>query len=273
MLRVSSLNALRRSAIDKLLIGEREHKSIEYTPQKSTPVGTKSRSAVFSRVSQIPENCSYFDRAYVYVDRYEKSDKINGIYLPPVILDSEWQEIERKMKQARENGVQYALISNIGQIERAKKHGFTLVADFRFNAFNTETTTLLHSMGVEQIILSPELSLPQAMDMRGESIIVYGKIPVMTTHKCIIKSTEGCEKCSAVLSDRTGANMYCEGIFGHRNIIYNSVPIYMADKREKINDFSWHFIFSSESRAECEKIIEMYEKGLPTDKRIRRIKA
>ena len=175
------------------------------------------------------------------------------------------------MAQARRDGVKYALVSNIGQIERAKAFGFEIVTDFRFNVFNTESAEYLKEIGAAEIILSAELSLPQARDIRG-SLIAYGKIPLMTTHKCVLRDSVGCDKCRGYLKDRTGAELYCEGIFGHRNIIYNSVPIYMADKSAQIADFSWHFIFTDESGSECYDVIEAYKKTLPTSAKIRRIR-
>lgn len=273
IVRVSSLNALRREAISALLSPKREKKTIEYVAKMHKRNPRKIRSALFSRLDQIPQNSDYFDIVYIYADRYEKNEKINGICLPPVILDYEWDEIEAKMTQAREDGVKYALVSNIGQIERARAHGFTLVADFRFNAFNGESIDALLELGVDDMILSPELSLPQVRDLPAGSVIAYGAFPVMTTHKCIIKESVGCEKCKTYLTDRTGAPLFCEGIFGHRNIIYNSVPIYMADKQEDISSYSWHFIFSDEKRDECYEIIEAYKNKSSTSKRIRRIKS
>jgi len=70
----------------------------------------------------------------------------------------------------------------------------------------------------------------------------------------------------------TGASFYSEGIFGHRNVIYNSVPVYMADKMDTVCGFFHHFIFSDETREQCERVISAYKKGLTTDKKIKRLK-
>ena len=59
--------------------------------------------------------------------------------------------------------------------------------------------------------------------------------------------------------------MYCEGIFGHRNIIYNATPIYMADKLSVIKEFPLHFIFTDESAVEAEQVIYAYKNGLTPD--------
>ena len=272
MMRISSLNALRREATDKLFDPERENIKASYHQTYQRYKKPFVRSAVFSKISQIPEDVSYFDRVYVYADRYEKGCHANGIMLPPVILDSEWDRIEAKMKEAHADGVKYALITNIGQIERAKKYGFEISADYRFNVFNRPCVDYLRSVGFDTVVLSPELTLRQSEDMAGNTVIVYGNVPVMTTHKCIIKDTAGCDKCRTYMTDRMGASFYAEGIFGHRNIIYNSVPIYMADKISTVSDFSHHFIFSNETKEQVADIIYAYKNGLSTDKKIKRIK-
>ncbi len=270
MVRVSALNALRRRAID-MLLGAREPKKADYVAKKRIFGAFDKRTALFSRVEQIPENSDYFDIIFVYADKYKRDCGANGICLPPVILDKEWDDILDVLREARSHGIKYALASNIGQTEKLRELGFEIICDFRFNIFNSEGAECLKEMGATSIILSPELTLPQARDIGG-SLIAYGKFPVMTTHKCIIKSTEGCDKCRAYLTDRTGAKMYCEGIFGHRNIIYNSTPIYMADKLSTIKEFPLHFIFTDEKREECYKIIEAYKNGRATNEKMRRIR-
>lgn len=272
IIRVSSLNALRRSAIDALMETGREVRTASYSTEYKEYERAVQRTAMFSRCEQIPEDVSYFDRVFVYLDRYERGCSVNGVCLPPVILDSEWDKVEKMLSYAKESGVKYALVTNVGQIERVKKHGFIITADYRFNVFNRPCVDYLRNEGFDSVILSPELTLRQCKDMIGCGVIVYGNIPVMTTHKCIIKDTAGCDKCRVRMTDRTGASFYSEGIFGHRNVIYNSVPIYMADKMDTLGDFFHHFIFSDETREQCEKVISAYKRGLMTDKKIKRLK-
>ena len=95
----------------------------------------------------------------------------------------------------------------------------------------------------------------------------------MTTHKCVLKDTVGCEKCEGYMKDRQGASFYIKGLKnGHRNVIFNSVPIYMADKQGDILSHSHHFIFSDETREECQKIIEAYKNKTAPKGQFRRIK-
>ncbi|MBO4355844.1 MAG: hypothetical protein J5850_03200 [Clostridia bacterium] len=62
---------------------------------------------------------------------------------------------------------------------------------------------------------------------------------------------------------------------GGRDIVINSVPVYMADKQSEMKramPFGMHFIFTTEGPQEVKYIINNYKKGLPTKKEIRRIK-
>lgn len=278
IIRISSLNSLRRRALrelaDKCVLAN-DIKPCEYElcdiPKTDINSLKHTVTAVFSNPDTIPDD-NPFDICFVYADRYKKGSLANGVYLPPVILDREWDYIGNCLKTAWDDGVRYALVSNVGQIERVKKMGFKMIADFRFNIFNPSCVDVLKKSGFENVILSPELSLAQMSSMKGSISIVYGKIPVMTTHKCIIKDTAGCESCKTYLVDRTKASFFVEGIFGHRNIIYNSVPVYMADKMNALKNFSHHFIFTNESKEECIKIINAYKNGYVSDGKIRRIK-
>lgn len=273
IIRISSLNALRREAVDALL-GARKPKKVDYVSKNPQNSNKKLRTAVFSNTSQIPEDAGeYFDRIYVPPYFYDGENGVNGVCFPPIVLDREWKDLISILETSRSLGAKYALVTNIGQIKIAKEMGFTVACDFRFNAFNRHTTEYLYSLGVENVILSPELSLPQARDIVNGALVAYGKFPVMTTFKCIRGAHGACNKqCSGYLSDRTGAKMFFEGEYGHHTVIYNSVPIYMADKAEQLAPFSCHFIFSDESAQECESIITAYKNGTPTSEKIRRIK-
>ena len=65
--------------------------------------------------------------------------------------------------------------------------------------------------------------------------------------------------------------------YKHRSEIYNSVPIYMADRDRELPDrkrMGRHFIFSIESAVEVDSVIRAYEKMTPPSDsfKVRRIK-
>ena len=272
MIRNSSINSLRRKAVSAFFDSGRQARQITLREAKSDTPLAKIRTAVFNFPEQIPANSDYFDIVFLPLEKIKGVSGVSGVLLPPVIFDSEKEEAIALLQDAKEQGAKYALVSNIGQVEMVKNLGFELIADYRFNVFNSYTLEYLKGIGFERVICSPELSLPQLRDFYGHGIIAYGKLPVMTTHKCVLKDTYGCESCKGYIKDRQGASLFVHGTMGHRNIIYNSVPVYMADKQDDIKGFSHHFIFSDEGKREAYEIIESYKKGLPTNMGMKRIK-
>jgi collagenase-like PrtC family protease len=169
-------------------------------------------------------------------------------------------------------------VGNIGHLSLARDAGMTTEGDFRLNVTNSETVAVLADMGVHSPVLSPELTLPRIRDIRGEvRTIVYGRIPLMLLEKCVIREIADCKTCNAgraTLTDRRGMVFPVLRTPDHRNVIYNSVPTYMADAKDTLSHYrvvDWHFIFSTETSAEVEAIIDAYEKGKAPQAAVRRI--
>jgi len=180
------------------------------------------------------------------------------------------------LKNARDLGVKYALVGNIGQIATAKKWGFGIIGDFRLNVTNRYAKESYLSLGVEDIILSPELTLPMARDIGG-GVTVYGRIPLMITQRCFITDNFGCDRCeagTARLVDRQGASFPMMREYRHRNIVFNSTRTYMGDKRDELSRYNVrheHFIFSTETGDEIATAIEKFKAGSPLGTQVRRV--
>ena len=88
----------------------------------------------------------------------------------------------------------------------------------------------------------------------------------MLTERCFIKENFGCERCnSAHLTDRTGAKFPMLYEYGHRNLILNSRPTYMGDRKGELHSFGIlheHFVFSVENELEAQKILKFYRDGI-----------
>ena len=279
----SALNALRRDAADKFESCDRDLPPVSYKPD---PECRKNR--------QKPLTTAQFFSVSAFLEAHSRgrlSKEINiaflphtadvdalvragGVYLPPVIFDSELAEVEAALENARKSGVMYALVSNIGQIDLAKRLGFEIFGDFRLNVTNSESRLAYEKMGVDRLILSPELTLPKARDIGG-SLITYGRIPLMITERCFISENFGCDKCGkAALTDRKGEKFPLMREFEHRNIIFNSVPTYMGDRPGELSSHrieSEHFIFSTESGREIISVLDAISGQSPLPRRVRRI--
>ena len=83
--------------------------------------------------------------------------------------------------------------------------------------------------------------------------------------------------CRSALTDRTGASFPLLGMYDCSNVLYNSVPLYMADRLDTLYSTgvsTLHFIFSTENKAEVRNVIHAYKNGLPPadPSAVRRIK-
>ena len=271
---ISALNALRRAAIEKLTDEiDRTAEDITRVPL-DRPQNTRdkqiSRTALFFDPEAIPPSAkSFFERIYVPLESYEAFGKEGyGVMLPEIIYDSERERVARQLAAAREAGATHALIENIGQIELARSFGFEICADIRLNAANNSSVCELEALGVDEIILSPELSLAQQRDIAGRCrVAVFGRLPLMITEKCVGKELGGCEVCKSnatVLCDRRGVEFPVRQRPLHRSVIFNSVPIYMGDRADVLGSYGvtmQHFLFTTESREEVADIIERYSHG------------
>ena len=283
MMPISAINALRRAVIDKLRVSsERDENDISFA-KKSVPSKKrkKMRSAMFFKPENIPDGAKeFFNYIYVPLERYsEFANTGYGVMLPEVIFDSERESVEKMLEKAYENGARDALVGNIGHIDLAKKYNFAIHGDMRLNVFNNSSAAYFEELSVEDVVLSPELTLRQIRDIGGASAVcVYGRLPLMITEKCVgreIGSCESCESGSAKLTDRRGFEFPVLKRYPHRSAIFNSLPTYMADKRAELqnsNVVAEFFIFTVENTNEIEKIIYNFEREIPTVSPCRRIK-
>ena len=130
------------------------------------------------------------------------------------------------------------------------------VTDFSVHCFNSATLEALKDLGVQRATLHPELNLAQIRDMKkciDTEVVIYGKIPLMKI---------GCPKLNGTVTDRTGARFFLEG-----DKLYNSVPIFMADKLKEVEKSGvthGRLIFTTETADEVLAVIRanMYRKML-----------
>ena len=186
-----------------------------------------------------------------------------GAYLPPVIMESELPLVIDRLEKVKKQGVLYTLVGNIGQISLSRELGLIPIGDFRLNVTNSSSAAAYESMGVGSLVLSPELTLPQARDIGG-SVITYGRIPLMITERCFIRDNAGCTSCGKFsLVDRLGERFPVIREWQHRNLILNSRPTYMGDKKAELSalSLSGHLIFTTESREEIGRVRGSISRG------------
>lgn len=291
----SSINALRREAAARLeklfaapmdaLISGALPDSAPFTlegkeikARAPMPEKMKTNTAIFFKTDTLellnekrPDLLHGLDIVFVPLFSYSELspsllDRACGVYLPPVIMESEWNAVRAELKAAEKVGARYALLENISHLALISDTELIPVGDFRLNITNSRAASLYASLGVRKLILSPELTIPQARDIGG-GVITLGRIPLMLTERCFIRESLGCDKCGrAHLIDRKGAKFPMLREYSHRNLIFNSAPTYMGDKKDELRNAKIthsHFIFSFESVSECAELLAAYKAGKP----------
>lgn len=280
MLPISALNALRRDAVADLCEKLTKIPEIEKTEAEPlVPKGEKRRfrSAVFRHPSQIPSEAKdFFDIMYLPLDSFDGS--CTGVALPPVIFDSERERAEKLLEKAVALGARHALVGNLGHLELVLSHGLVPHGDLRLNIANRASASVAESFGFVDYVLSPELSLPKIRDIGGASaVVVYGRLPLMILEKCVGKELGGCKKCEsgeAVLTDRMGISFPVLREWEHRSLVCNSLPTGLSDRLLELRSagaFGEHFLFTTETRAECVAVIGAYREGRPLPFPVRRL--
>ena len=284
MMPVSAINRLRRQAIEALLPSGRGREGLNENVKldASSQKPQRKRSAVFYDVNAIPDSAKdFFDVIYTPLHLYD--GKTNGVLMPAVVFDSERGEVEDMLRRAKERGAAHVLVGNVGHYEivrSADREGqMSIHADYRMNIANSASAKATEELGALDMIVSPELTLPQIRDIGGDRLcVVYGKLPLMTVEKCVMREISDCKSCEngkwGYLVDRRGMRFAVCREYKHRNIIFNSVPVYMADRRDALSRHKIvgeHFIFTDETLSEADAVIRAYKSGAGRAGQIRRI--
>ena len=115
---------------------------------------------------------------------------------------------------------------------------------------------------VELRFVSPvELNNYEIIDLKIDTLIVYGYIPTMVTANCLFKTLNKCDKKNNIdfIKDRMNNNIYFRAFCKYcYNKIYNIAPLYLVDIIDSLKDAGFDKIrydFSIEKDEEIDKIL------------------
>ena len=273
---LSGINAARRDIVAQLLAKREEVKPwpvSEYRIEK--PVAAKRDGklvARFETVSQIPMDlCCEYEYITLPLEEWEKvpaeiKDKA-VLELSRDIFGKE-DKIRKLVDTAKANGFTRFCVQNIGHIPLVK--GTEVWSSFTLNVSNSLAATEYRRLGVENITISPEITLEQIgriTDKVKTAVIGYGHLPVMLVKACPLHNVRTCAECNGrgYLTDRKGMQLplICHGkIAGYREI-FNAVPIWLGDKKQDINADYISLNFTVETAQQAAKITRRFISGQP----------
>ena len=178
---------------------------------------------------------------------------------------AEEQPIFHRLRLAAKKGVSRILCGNLSGVELVLEAGLLPVFDFSMNLFSNEAIETARLLGAVGAVCSFEARERQISNFSSQiplGLIAYGHLPLMLPRNCPVKNRRTCVSCgrSGALTDRRGVRfpVRCRNGFSE---LYNSRPLWLADRLE---DFSADFYvlqFTVELREECERVIRAYRMG------------
>lgn len=170
--------------------------------------------------------------------------------------------IER-LKKAANLGLSAVECHNPAHIRIAKKLKMRALGGFGLNAANSLSIGEYAGDGVEDITASFELKASQINKIVSPvpiGAVVYGRLPLMLTVNCPIKNEVGCASCTRSLTDRTGAKfpVLCHKDSGLYELL-NSKVLFLSDK---LSDFNIDFVtlyFTVETPSQVKRVLQRYK--------------
>ena len=261
---ISEINLLRRTAIEEIskkrcAVKKRRKLDVhteleEIVPIKPVLTASCANSAQVKACIESGIERIYFPGNTNVKDTY-LPDNIELIRIMPPI------DRENKNPKIAYDGAR--LVSSYGQISRCKGDCY---AGFRLNIANSYSLKVFSECKACE--LSQELTVNEIAEIKklcDTEITVYGRLPLMTFENCPSKALGVCAPNGKYLTDRHKEifPLMCgEGCF---SVLYNSKPIYMADKLDSLKNTGVSFYkleFTTESADECKSVILDYKNAL-----------
>lgn len=276
----SQLNSLRREALDKLTQLRGEIHEIPFHKPEKQPVpkhiGAQSEKlplrAAVREIAQITERMGEVcELISVPLDELLKNKnnlskeiipKIS-VSLPRVVFGDDEKYLSERLAECKHLGIEHLSTGNLGGVYLGRKMGFVLHGEFGLNIANAGCLAEYERLGLSDCLLSFELSLARARAVGGtlpRGLLIYGKLPLMVTRNCPIRLS-GCRDCKGfgTLTDRKKEvfEVRCTG--RRYSEIFNSKPVYLADKLEEVNGIDYGLLsFTTEGAKQVDRILLRY---------------
>ena len=278
MLPASSLNALRKQALDLLLQKRSAPVAHPFSnqPLPAPPIYPKRMHPPVLRVriesaEQLTEALlQAAERVIVPIavlceqpDVFARcADKLVG-ELPLLVFPGEEEALSAQLARLQSQGLKAVSVGNLGALYLARSLGFTLYGNHAFHILNTHALRVLRRLGVCDATLSFEMNLRQAAQLHDAQpcgILGYGYLPLMAMRNCPCKTPGGCGPCDGRphLVDRTHRRfpVLCQG--KQYSVLLNSVPLVLSDKTIRGMDFMTLY-FTIESPEQCDAVLHAYQ--------------
>lgn len=264
---ISEINGLRRAAVEQLAqkICDSYHRGLQKAELEP----------IQRRVTHEPMLCVEVQTEEQY--RAAKKMGIAEIYVPYELYQGLGDEhavcvlpeLPRQGEKLSLENAKNVMVQHIGQLQQVKEK--IVLGGQRLNVYNHVAAAQLAELGFTSLTASPELNLKELTLLSQNcsvplEVLVYGRTALMLMENCVIKSAYrcGCKNADYALRDRKNV-IFPLKTQNCRNVLYNSCPIYMADRMADIKKLKidrMRLSFTVENFEMCCIIIKEYQKAL-----------
>ena len=277
------LEIARRALLGQLTAQNREPRPAEVCEMPPRPTGEARAQPPelilqVTRAEQLTETLASVGAERLYVpaeliasgqaelDPFRSAGTQVCAVLPRVVTDEEMPELRELLAAVRKLGVREALIGSLGQLPAVVGAGLTPRGDYGLNLTNSFAAECMARIGLASVTASFQLSAKQIAALAPAAkteMIVYGRVPVMVTERCLIRASSGRCSCTTPtsMSDPFGSVWPVEKELSCRNVVYDRKKIFLADRPDVyMNAGLWgiRLLFTTESARECADVAKRY---------------
>ena len=152
-------------------------------------------------------------------------------------------------------------------LEIIREAGLRIIGDYGLNIINSPAAQQAAALGCDEITLSFECERNAARNIHSPvpiGVIAYGRLPLMLLRNCPGKTAAGCGDCRGInhITDRRGEDFPLQCQNRQYTHLLNPRPLFLSDRLPE-----WDFCdfltlrFTTESPAECDEVLKMYQTG------------
>ena len=200
------------------------------------------------------------------LDPFRDRGTVVAAVLPRIVNDEEKSVLRELLATVKAAGIHEAVAGSLGLVPTVIEAGMIPRGDYGLNLSNLWAVSAMRGVGLASVTASFQLSAQQIRRLAGAAdmeMIVYGRVPVMVTERCLIRASSGRCSCSTPtsMSDAFGNVYPVEKEFGCRNVVYDRNKIFLADKPEVYENaglWAVRLLFTTESARECLDVTRRY---------------
>ena len=272
----SAINGMKREALERLtelrsIAVTYDCKPVTVTVQKQKRTAVPKLRLRFSKAEQafFAEDTMCILPLRELKEHTEWISPQTAVEVPTIVYPFDTDAVREDLLRLKSLGITMGVAENLGAVRLLEEAGLLVLGGTGLNVTNSKSMEWYRSLGLLDVTASFELPMAKIRDMEASlpfGCIVYGRLPLMQFRACPAKTAVGCGPCDGAptLSDRTGRTFPLQCNERRFTTLYNSIPLYVADKALPPLDF-YTLYFTVESRGEAEDVYRRVKTQSPLD--------